>query len=178
MMYDKSKSGFAIPFNFILPQYSSFEYWLEYIDWSPKDPERLYDLLYLKYSAATTRYTSPVQFMLALKRNLYLYWDSITVQMEMIEKLRDIELEEIMINMRSITNQVHNPNQETVDADRVPIPFTSNAQDTYHEIGNKIDGIERKYSTLFKDPLNNLYRKTDRLFRVILLEKEYYYGGN
>lgn len=163
----------------IIPTFEKFQEYLDKLDWDLKEPELFYDFLYMKYSLSTTRYMDSVPFILALRRQTYDFWDNSLKQREDLNRIRDLEIKDIMILQDTITNEVRSPNNPTVDASKVPIPNTSTSQLTEHVKGNELDAINRKYSALFKNSImGGFYRLVDPLFAVFLeSDTEYVYDN-
>lgn len=159
----------SLRFMDIIPTFEKFQDYLEKLNWDLKEPELFYDFLYMKYAMSTTRYMDSVPFILALRRQTYDFWDNSLKQREDLNRLRELEIKDIMILQDTIMNEVKNPNVPTVDASTTPIPNTASFQSTEHIKGNELDAINRKYSALFKNSImSGFYRLIDPLFAVFL----------
>lgn len=129
----------------------------------------LYDLMWMKYAKTETRYYESWSFYLAVGREMFMFFDNFVNQYKTLQRIRDMELEEIMVEGLNITNTVQAPNNPTVDAYKRPIDNTSTDQTTDYSTGNVLDAANRKYSALFKNITNSFYNKLDPLFTVFTM---------
>ena len=138
------------------------------------DIKALYELLAMKYVGATTRYTDEFSFTMALKRELFIFYPVYLEQKQLLADMMALDIAEIMKAQSTLRNLVEYPNDPTPNADTVPISNLSTQQENMNMTTNKLDAIRKKYSSIARDYLNQLYKACDQLFTVILDQETFY----
>lgn len=169
MAYYDSKFYFdTLTFLDIFPDEESFIEQVVSVGGNTEDLPELYEILLNKYAYAKTRYTQPMPFILAIRRELQVEFPSYLVQKELLEAMRDIEIEEVRRGTKSIRNIINNPNNPTDNPSEEVIPDLSSMQESLFMSTNKLDAIKTKYNALFRNYLIGIYRAVDNLFVTIL----------
>lgn len=152
----------------------------------------LYYLLVNKYAWSETRYMDEVAFILALKRELQITWPSYLKRKDLMDQIYILQIADLQMQIQTIrdssttssgsnlNNLVTANNSPVVNADTVAINNKSNAQNSnkssntveisenYQQLANKLESLLRQYDVVNTDYLQEIYRKVDPLFRVIL----------
>lgn len=143
------------------------------------DTTNLADLYYLlanKYAWSRTRYMDALPFILALKRELQISWPAYLKRKDLMDDIYQLQLTDLRIQMENISSNLQNTvnanNSPVVNADTVAISNKSNSQTSVNNdvqiLSGKIEAIIKQYELVNIDYLQEIYRKVDPLFRVIL----------
>jgi len=133
-----------------------------------------------------------VAFILALKRELQITWPSYLKRKDLMDQIYILQIADLQMQIQTIrdssttssgsnlNNLVTANNSPVVNADTVAINNKSNAQNSnkssntveisenYQQLANKLESLLRQYDVVNTDYLQEIYRKVDPLFRVIL----------
>ena len=138
--------------------------------------EDLYYLLANKYNWSRTRYMDEVAFILAIKRELQISWPAYLKRKDLMDDIYLLQVADLRIQMENINKNLNNTvnanNSPVVNADTVAITNKSNIQTSNNNqvqvLSGKIDALFKQYELINADYLQEIYRKVDPLFRVIL----------
>jgi len=130
----------------------------------------LYEILSLKYVTNFTRYTNEFAFIMAIKRELYAEFPFYLQKKELADELMAIDIAEVQLGQRQLRNLVSTHDEPIANADSVPIDDLSTEQENMRVTNNKLQAIKEKYNSMNRNFLQNIYKRCDHLFRVILAE--------
>lgn len=134
--------------------------------------KELYEILSLKYVSAFTRYTNKFSFIQAMKRELYTEFPFYLKKKELADEMMQMEIEEIQLGTRQLTNTVDTHDEPISNASTTPINDLSTQQQYIRVQNNKLDAVKQKYGVMNRNYLQGIYQRMDELFRVILAEDE------
>ena len=133
-----------------------------------------------------------VAFILALKRELQITWPSYLKRKDLMDQIYLLQLADLQMQIETIrtsdnnsagsnlNNVVNANNSPVTNANTVAINNKSNIQssninsnssdasENYTQLANKMESLLRQYDVINTDYLQEIYRKVDPLFRVIL----------
>ena len=135
------------------------------------DMKELYELLALKYVGAHTRYTDEFSFIMALKRELYIFYPLFIQQRTLLNDMMALDIADIMKSSQQLRNLVNNPTDPVANADTVPINNLTTEQENILVTQNELEAIRQKYSSISKNYLSQIYKAVDQLFTVVLAEE-------
>lgn len=130
--------------------------------------DTLYYTLALKYVGAHTRYTSEFAFIMALIRELKIYYPIYLQQKTLMDDAMALELAEVQKVGQNIRNLVDNPNVPTTNPSDTVIPNLSTQQESIVQTTGQLAAIRAKYASVSQDYLKQFYNAIDPLFRVIV----------
>ena len=130
--------------------------------------KELYEILSLKYVSAFTRYTNKFSFIQAMKRELYTEFPFYLKKKELADEMMQMEIDEIQLGTRQLTNRVDTHDEPIVGASTTPIDNLSTQQEYIRVQNNKLDAVKQKYAVMNRNYLQGIYARIDELFRVIL----------
>ena len=130
--------------------------------------KELYEILSLKYVSAFTRYTNKFSFIQAMKRELYTEFPFYLKKKELADEMMQMEIDEIQLGTRQLTNRVDTHDEPIVGASTTPIDDLSTQQEYIRVQNNKLDAVKQKYAVMNRNYLQGIYARMDELFRVIL----------
>lgn len=93
-------------------------------------------------------------------------------QRSLMNDIKQIEIKKIMASQSSLTNIVQSHDDPVADADKVAISDLSNQQQVTRITGNELMALMTKYEAIQRNYIDQLYRRTDTLFRVFLTDSE------
>jgi len=130
--------------------------------------KELYEILSLKYVSAFTRYTNKFSFIQAMKRELYTEFPFYLKKKELADEMMQMEIDEIQLGTRQLTNRVDTHDEPIVGASTTPIDDLSTQQEYIRVQNNKLDAVKQKYAVMNRNYLQGIYARMDELFRVIM----------
>ena len=178
--------------NEIFTSVTDFTEKVEIIGTDSSELSDLYYLLVNKYAWSGTRYMDEVAFILALKRELQITWPSYLKRKDLMDQIYLLQLADLQMQIETIrtsdnnsagsnlNNVVNANNSPVTNANTVAINNKSNIQssninsnssdasENYTQLANKMESLLRQYDVINTDYLQEIYRKVDPLFRVIL----------
>lgn len=93
-------------------------------------------------------------------------------QRSLMNDIKQLEIKKIMASQSSLTNIVQSHDDPVADADTVAISDLSNQQQITRITGNELMALMTKYEAIQRNYIDQLYRRTDKLFRVFLTDSE------
>lgn len=162
----------SLSWSFVFPSAEIFEAKMTAMGSTFEEHEELYLLLAKRYIAARTRYIEEEPFILAIMRELEYAWPMFLEQRSLMNDIKQLEIKKIMASQSSLTNIVQSHDDPVADADKVAISDLSNQQQITRITGNELMALMTKYEAIQRNYIDQLYRRTDRLFRVFLTDSE------
>ena len=167
-LYNEKYDISTLSWGFIFPSAEIFEFKMQVHGSTFENHEELYDLLAQRYVAARTRYVEEEPFILAIIRELKYAWPMFLEQQQLMETIKNLEIEKVMASQSSLTNIVQSHDDPIVDADKIAISDLSNQQQVTRVTGNELMALMTKYEAIQRNYIDQLYRRMDPLFRVFL----------
>lgn len=93
-------------------------------------------------------------------------------QRSLMNDIKQLEIKKIMASQSSLTNIVQSHDDPVADADKFAISDLSNQQQITRITGNELMALMTKYEAIQRNYIDQLYRRTDKLFRVFLTDSE------
>jgi len=88
--------------------------------------------------------------------------------------MMELEIADIMVVGKSLTNRVDTNDSPVVDADSVPISDLSTSQSSSQSKQGVLASILAKYESIRMDYVRMVYAKADQLFKKILSKSDIY----
>nr|HPJ24332.1 hypothetical protein [Bacillota bacterium] len=123
--------------------------------------KELYEILSLKYVSAFTRYTNKFSFIQAMKRELYTEFPFYLKKKELADEMMQMEIDEIQLGTRQLTNRVDTHDEPIVGASTTPIDDLSTQQEYIRVQNNKLDAVKQKYAVMNRNYLQGIYARMD-----------------
>lgn len=167
---------YPLYFNEVFADASEFVTKVESVGGDTSNLTDLYYLLANKYAWARTRYMDEIAFILAIKRELQISWPAYLKRKDLMDDIYLLQLTDLRVQMENISKNLQNTvnanNSPIVNADTVAISNKSNSQTSSNGdmqvLTGKVEALIKQYELVNADYLEEIYRKVDPLFRVIL----------